>query len=168
MNYRHVFHAGNHADVLKHMALTRLLSALNRKQKPYRIIDAHAGAGLYALDGMEAGKTREWEGGIGKLAAPFAPEIEALLVPYRQIIAALNPDAALRRYPGSPEVAARLMRASDRMIANELHPEDGDALARHFARDRRVKVMQLDAGICVKANSPPPERRGLIPHRSAL
>ncbi len=162
MNYRHAFHAGNHADVLKHVVLTRLLVHLNKKQKPYRVIDAHAGIGIYALDGIEAGKTGEWQGGIGKMAAPFAPEIEALLAPYRQIIASLNPDGDLRRYPGSPEIAARLMRDGDRLIANELHPEDVEALAQHFARDRRVKIMQLDAGICVKANSPPPERRGLI------
>ena len=162
MNYRHAYHAGNHADVLKHIVLTRLLAHLNKKDKPYRVIDAHAGIGLYDLGGAEAGKTREWEGGIGKLAAPFAPGIEALLEPYRQIIAGLNPDGGLRRYPGSPEIAARLMREADRLIANELHPEDGALLAAHFRRDRRVKVLALDAGTCVKANLPPPERRGLV------
>jgi 23S rRNA (adenine2030-N6)-methyltransferase len=162
MNYRHAFHAGNHADVLKHVVLTRLLAYLNRKEKPYRVIDAHGGIGVYALDGVEAGKTLEWEGGIGKMAAPFAPEVEALLEPYRHVIAALNWDGALRSYPGSPEIAARMMRDADRLIANELHPEDKALLAAHFRRDRRVTVTELDAETCVKAYLPPPERRGLI------
>jgi 23S rRNA (adenine2030-N6)-methyltransferase len=162
MNYRHVFHAGNHGDVLKHIVLTRLLAALNRKEKPYRVIDAYAGAGLYALDSLEAGKTREWEGGIGKLAAPFASDVEALLAPYRQILAALNPDGGLRLYPGSPEIALRMMRAGDRLVANELHPEDGASLAAHVVEDRRVQVTQLDAAHCVKGALPPPERRGLV------
>ena len=79
MNYRHAFHAGNHGDVLKHVVLTRLFQHLNRKDKPYRVVDAYAGAGIYALDGVEAGKTGEWQSGIGKLAEPFAPEIEPVL-----------------------------------------------------------------------------------------
>jgi 23S rRNA (adenine2030-N6)-methyltransferase len=162
MNYRHAFHAGNHADVLKHVILARLLVHLNRKDKPYRVIDAHAGIGLYALDGVEAEKTGEWRGGIGKLAAPFAPEVEALLAPYREVIAALNWDGAMRSYPGSPEIAARMMRDGDRLVANELHPEDNALLAAHFRRDRRVQVTELDAGTCVKATLPPPERRGLV------
>jgi 23S rRNA (adenine2030-N6)-methyltransferase len=162
MNYRHAYHAGNHADVLKHIVLTRVLAALNRKDKPYRVIDAHAGSGVYALDGVEAGKTREWEGGIGKLAEPFAPEVELLLAPYRHILASLNPGGGPRLYPGSPEIAARMMRAGDRLIANELHPEEAARLAGHFHSDKRVKVLGLDAGTCVKASLPPPERRGLI------
>jgi 23S rRNA (adenine2030-N6)-methyltransferase len=162
MNYRHAFHAGNHADVLKHVILTRLLTHLNKKDKPYRVVDAHAGIGVYALDGIEAGKTREWEGGIGKLSAPFAPEVEALLAPYRGIVEALNWDGAMRHYPGSPEIAARMMRDGDRMIANDLHSEDSATLAVQFRRDRRVAVTNLDAETCVKAHLPPPERRGLI------
>jgi 23S rRNA (adenine2030-N6)-methyltransferase len=162
MNYRHAFHAGNHADVLKHVILTRLLAHLTRKTKPYRVIDAHAGVGSYVLDGIEAGKTREWEGGIGKMAAPFTPEIEALLAPYRDIIAMVNPGGVMRVYPGSPEIAAYSMRDTDRMIANELHPEDAKRLAQLFRGDERVKVMRLDAETCVKAVLPPPERRGLI------
>jgi 23S rRNA (adenine2030-N6)-methyltransferase len=162
MNYRHAFHAGNHGDVLKHVVLARLFAALNRKDKPYRVIDAYAGVGVYALDGVEAGKTGEWEGGVGKMAAPFADEVEALLAPWRQVIAGLNPDGGMRLYPGSPEIAARLMRAGDRLIVNELHPEDAALLAENYRRDRRVQVDQLDAETCVKANLPPPERRGLV------
>jgi 23S rRNA (adenine2030-N6)-methyltransferase len=162
MNYRHAYHAGNHADVLKHIVLTRLLVHLNRKERPYRVIDAHAGTGLYALDGVEAGKTREWEGGVGKMAAPFTPEIEALLAPWREGLAALNSEGGLRYYPGSPEIASRMMRSGDRMTANELHPEDSETLAAHFRRDRRVQVTRMDAESCVKAMLPPPERRGLV------
>lgn len=162
MNYRHAYHAGNHADVLKHAVLARLIVHMQKKDKPFRIIDAHAGIGLYDLAGIEAGKTGEWEGGIGKLAAPFAPEIEQLLAPYRAVIAALNPQGGLRFYPGSPELALRLMRANDRLIANELHPQDAVALERQYLHDPRCDVTAMDAETCLKAKLPPPERRGLI------
>jgi 23S rRNA (adenine2030-N6)-methyltransferase len=162
MNYRHAYHAGNHADVLKHAVLARVIEHLKKKEKPFRLIDAQAGAGAYGLDGIEAAKTLEWQGGIGKMAEPFAPEIEALLKPYRATIAALNPVGELLRYPGSPEVAARLMRQQDRLVANELHPDDNAALERQFPRDANVTVTMLDAEACVKSNLPPPERRGLI------
>ena len=162
MNYRHAYHAGNHADVLKHVVLARVMEAMKRKDKPFRVIDAHAGIGIYDLGGIEAGKTGEWEGGIGKLAAPLSAEAEALLAPYRAVIAAMNPQGGVRLYPGSPELALRLMRESDRMIANELHPEDAVALERHFIRDPRVEITSMDAETCLKARLPPPERRGVI------
>lgn len=162
MNYRHAYHAGNHADVLKHAVLARVIEHLKKKEKPFRVIDAHAGVGLYDLSGIEAGKTAEWEGGIGRLAEPLAPAAEALLAPYRAVIAALNPQGGVRLYPGSPELALRLMRGSDRMIANELHPQDAIALERHFIRDPRVDVTSMDAETCLKARLPPPERRGVI------
>lgn len=162
MNYRHAYHAGNHADVLKHIVLARVLDHMKKKDKPFRVIDAHAGIGLYDLGGIEAGKTGEWEGGIGKLATPFTPEIEALIRPYREVIAALNGGPGLRLYPGSPELAVRLMRIQDRLVANELHPQDAITLERHFIRDVRVDVTSMDAEICIKAKLPPPERRGVI------
>ena len=162
MNYRHAYHAGNHADVLKHAVLARLLEHMKKKDKPFRVIDAHAGIGVYDLSGIEAGKTGEWEGGIGKLAEPFAPGVEALLAPYRAVIAALNPQGGLRYYPGSPELALRLMRPQDRLIANELHPQDAVALEREYLRDQRCDVTSMDAETCLKAKLPPPERRGLI------
>lgn len=162
MNYRHAYHAGNHADVLKHIVLARLIEHLKKKDKPFRVIDAHAGIGLYDLHGIEAGKTGEWEGGVGKMAAPFTDEIEALLVPWRSVIAALNPAGGLRYYPGSPELAARLMRPSDRLLANELHPEDAMELERQVIGDDRVEVTALDADVCIKSHLPPPERRGLV------
>ncbi len=162
MNYRHAYHAGNHADVLKHVLLARVMEHMKKKAKPFRVIDAHAGIGVYDLAGIEAGKTGEWEGGIGKLAEPFAPDIEALLEPYRAVIAALNPGGGVRIYPGSPELALRLMRANDRLIANELHPQDAIALERHYIHDQRVDVTSMDAETCLKAKLPPPERRGII------
>lgn len=162
MNYRHAYHAGNHADVLKHIVMARIIEHLKRKDKPFRILDAHAGVALYDLQGVEAGKTREWEGGIGRLAEPLAAEAEALLSPYRGVIAALNPQGSLRLYPGSPEIALRLMRPQDRLLVNELHPEDVMALERHVGRDDRVAVTAMDAETFVKAHLPPPERRGLI------
>ncbi len=162
MNYRHAYHAGNHADVLKHVVLARLMEHMKKKDKPFRVIDAHAGIGLYDLAGIEAGKTGEWEGGIGKLAQPFSAEIEALLAPYRAVIAALNPQGGLRYYPGSPELALRLMRANDRLVANELHPEDAIALEQQYLYDPRCEVTALDAETCLKAKLPPPERRGVI------
>ncbi len=162
MNYRHAYHAGNHADVLKHAVLARLIEHMKKKDKPFRIIDAHAGVGIYDLAGTEAGKTGEWEGGIGKLAEPFAADIEALLAPYRAVIAALNPQGGLRFYPGSPELSLRLMRGSDRLIANELHPLDAVALERQYIHDPRADVTSMDAETCLKAKLPPPERRGMI------
>ena len=162
MNYRHAYHAGNHADVLKHAVLARLIVHMKKKDKPFRVIDAHAGIGLYDLEGLEAGKTGEWQGGIGKLAAPFAPGVEDLLASYRAVLAALNPQGGLRYYPGSPELALRLMRGEDRLVANELHPADALALEAIVLRDPRAEVTALDAETCLKAKLPPPERRGVI------
>ena len=105
MNYRHAYHAGNHADVLKHIVLTRVLEHMKKKDKPFRIIDAHAGAGLYDLSGIEAGKTGEWEGGIGKMRGVFTPEVETLIAPYRGVIDELNSGGVMSTYPGSPEIA---------------------------------------------------------------
>lgn len=162
MNYRHAYHAGNHADVLKHIVLVRLIEHMKKKAKPFRVIDAHAGIGLYDLTGIEAGKTGEWQGGIGKMQGAFIPEVEALISPYRGVIGELNSGGTLSTYPGSPELALRLMRAGDSMIANELHPDDAMTLERHVTGDRRVKVTAVDADICIKTNLPPPEKRGVI------
>ncbi len=161
MNYRHAFHAGNHADVLKHAVLARLFEHLKKKDKGFRFVDAHAGVGVYDLQGIEAFKTAEWQGGIGKLAQPFSSDVEALLAPYRQVIAALN-DGGVKFYPGSPELAVRLMRAHDSIVLNELHPEDFAAAERRYANDKRVCLTALDAEVAIKAQLPPPERRGLI------
>lgn len=159
MNYRHAYHAGNHADVLKHIVLARVLERLAAKDKPLRVLDAHAGTGVYDLEGVEAGKTLEWRGGIGRLAEPFAADVEALIAGYRRVVGTLLTD---RRYPGSPWIAAELTRPQDRLVFNELHGEDHATLAAQFMSDRRVTVTAVDAAVCIKANLPPPERRGLI------
>jgi 23S rRNA (adenine2030-N6)-methyltransferase len=162
MNYRHAFHAGNHADVLKHIVMARIIEHLKRKEAPFRVFDAHAGIGVYALDGVEAGKTREWEGGIAKMGDAFAPEVEALLAPYRSVIVGLNPEGGILRCPGSPEVISRLVRKQDRFTLNELHPADYDTMKERYYNDLRASITGIDATVLMKANLPPPERRGLV------
>lgn len=166
MNYRHAYHAGNFADVLKHVVLSLSLVHMAKKAAPFRVIDTHAGIGMYDLAGEEAGKTGEWRGGIGRLLGPDADPLPAaaaeLMKPYLGAVGALNPDGVLRRYPGSPCLALALMREGDRLVANELHPEDAATLRRTLARDRRAKVLELDGWLALKAQLPPKERRGVI------
>jgi 23S rRNA (adenine2030-N6)-methyltransferase len=163
MNYRHAYHAGNHADVLKHVVLARVLLYLLQKDKPLAVLDAHAGIGRYDLKGAEAYKTGEWKDGIGKLLAEPLPEnVRTLLAIYLNIIHDLNPDGSLRIYPGSPEIIARLLRRSDRIILNELHPADADTLAARYAADKRVRVTRVDAGQAARAELPFAERRGVV------
>lgn len=160
MNYRHAFHAGNHADVLKHAVLCRLLGLLTRKDKPLACLDSHAGVGLYDLLGPQASKTDEWREGIGRLwLAEGLPEI---LADYRELVRALNPDGALRYYPGSPEIARRLTRAGDRVLLNEKHPEDAAQLKDNMAGERRVKVQQADGWLMPRALLPVAEKRALL------
>ena len=163
MNYRHAYHAGNHADVLKHIILARVLDYLRQKEKPFAVLDAHAGIGRYDLKGAEAFKTGEWKDGIGKLLAePLPPEVRVLLQHYLNMIHDLNPDGVLRTYPGSPEVIVRLLRREDRIFLNELHTQDADVLAARYSGDKRVRVSRLDAAVAVKAELPFTERRGLV------
>jgi 23S rRNA (adenine2030-N6)-methyltransferase len=163
MNYRHAFHAGNHGDVLKHVVLTRVLSYMTAKDSPLAVLDAHAGIGRYDLTGIEAIKTGEWRGGIGALLqAEHGVEVSSLLKPYLDIVRGLNPDGALRCYPGSPEVANLLLRPTDRLLLNELHPEDYETLAARYAGRLNVKVSSVDAIAAVKAALPFHERRGVV------
>ena len=162
MNYRHAYHAGNHADVLKHAVFARALERLCAKDKPLAVLDAHAGIGAYDLRGEAASKTGEWTGGIGLMTAKFAPEVEAVLAPYRRVVAALNPTGDLRFYPGSPEITLQLIRLGDRLIANELHREDAASLALNFHGERRLNITTMDALAVVKQQLPFRERRGLV------
>lgn len=160
MNYRHAYHAGNFADVFKHALLAMCLEHLKGKDKPFFVLDTHAGVGLYDLAGVEAGKTGEWLGGIARVMdAPDAPQD---LAPYLDVVRGLNPDGGLRYYPGSPWVTRALARDNDRIALCELHPADSAALAENMRRDRRVKVHPRDGYGAVKAMLPPPERRGLV------
>lgn len=169
MNYRHAFHAGNFADVLKHAILSLVIEHLKQKPAAFRVIDTHAGTGVYDLSGSEAQRTGEWQTGIGRLLGGDLPdEIDDILRPYLDTVRAENQGndpqspSALIRYPGSPAIARRLLRRGDQLVANELHPGDTAALARHFAGDPQTKVLALDGWVALKALLPPKERRGLV------
>ncbi len=162
MNYRHAFHAGNHADVLKHLVLARVLAYLRLKDKPFRALDAFAGLGFYDLGGDEARRTGEWHDGWGRLAAPFADPVEALLAPYREAVAATRARHGATSYPGSPAVIREFLRPGDRGVFVELHPADAAVLRERYNADSRTKVMHLDGWTAINAQIPPPERRGLV------
>lgn len=162
MNYRHAFHAGNFADVMKHVVLVRLLAYLLRKPAPFRYIDTHAGLGLYDLAGDEATRTGEWRGGVGLMEAPFAPEVEELLAPWRQVVEAVRTRYGPDTYPGSPGIAREVLRPTDRAIFVEKHPEDHAQLARRFGRLAHVKALHLDGWLSLRGFIPPKERRGLV------
>jgi 23S rRNA (adenine2030-N6)-methyltransferase len=162
MNYRHAFHAGNHADVLKHLVLTRVLAHLTLKDKPFRALDAFAGLGIYDLAADEAARTGEWRDGWGRLAEPFPAPVEALLAPYRSGVAAVRARHGDTAYPGSPALIREALRPGDRGVFVELHPADAAALRAHYERDARTKVLHLDGWTAVNAQIPPPERRGLV------
>lgn len=162
MNYRHAFHAGNFADVMKHALLARIIAHLRRKPTPFRVIDTHAGIGVYDLNSPEAGRTGEWHDGVARLDASLSQPVEELLAPYRAALASARERHGAAAYPGSPLLAALLSRRIDRVVAVEAHPADGDALAGTFAGERRVKVLRLDGLMALRSLIPPPERRGLV------
>ena len=163
MNYRHAFHAGNFADVVKHAVLARILIHLGEKPQPFRVIDTHAGAGLYDLAGPDATRTGEWHAGIGRLVGASLPSpAQALLTPYLDAVAKLNPGGELRQYPGSPSIALSLMRAQDRLIACELEPGAAAALRSNLHTDMRAKAIAIDGFTALNAYVPPKERRGLV------
>lgn len=163
MNYRHVYHAGNFADVLKHAVLVHIIEYMKRKAAPFRVMDTHAGTGGYDLACDQAVKTAEWREGIGRLYnAALTPRLGALIGPYLDVVRAENRGGALKVYPGSPAVARRLLRPGDILAVNELHPDDSADLKRFFAGDPQVKVLELDAWVTVKSLLPPRERRGVV------
>lgn len=163
MNYRHAFHAGNFADVLKHILLTRVLVHLREKPSPFRVIDTHAGLGFYDLSSSEAGRTGEWRTGIGRLLAHRGSDaVEALLAPYRDAIMRVRQFHGATAYPGSPEIARGLLRGEDRLLLVEKHPVDAQRARENFSFDGRVKLIERDAYESLNALLPPKERRGLI------
>ncbi len=167
MNYRHGFHAGNFADVLKHLVLCELLRLLASKDKKLFVLDTHAGAGSYDLGGQMAARTGEAEAGIARLLAAPKAGMPAAVARYLAAVSAYDrkfgpPAAALRRYPGSPRLIRGIMRATDRFVACELHPQDALSLRREFAGDPSVEIKQADGYHAVKAMLPPPERRALV------
>lgn len=167
MNYRHGFHAGNFADVLKHLVLCELVRLLTSKDKKLFLLDTHAGAGGYDLAGQMAARTGEAEAGITRLLAAPRAGMPAPVARYLSAVAAYDrkfgpAGGSLRRYPGSPRLIRGTMRATDRFVACELHPQDALSLKREFAGDPSVEVKQTDGYHAVKAMLPPPERRALV------
>jgi len=163
VNYRHAFHAGSFADVFKHAVLCRILHHLRGKPGAFRVIDTHAGAGLYDLASGEASRGGEWHEGIERLLAATLPKDTAeLLAPYLDVIGALNERGRLRVYPGSPAIARAWLRPQDRLIACEVEPQAASALARHMRGDSRIKTLTVDGWTAFGAYVPPPERRGLL------
>jgi 23S rRNA (adenine2030-N6)-methyltransferase len=162
MNYRHAFHAGNFGDVLKHVVLVALLERLAQKDKPFFFLDTHAGRGRYDLDGEAARKSGEGAAGIRKLAS--AQDLPPLLARYLGLVRGFDPANAdrIRFYPGSPWIAAMLMRPTDRGALCELAPMEAENLRRELARDSRFAVHLRDGYEALKALLPPRERRGLV------
>lgn len=174
-SYRHAFHAGNHADVLKHVVTIQLLRYLTQKEAACMFIDTHAGAGVYALDSSFAAKNAEFDTGIGRLWD--RKDLPPVLADYLALIKSLNPSGKLRYYPGSPYCADKVLREQDRLRLFELHPADSKLLAENFrkveahaaaqgqrplSRGKRVMIQKADGFTGLRALLPPPSRRGLI------
>src|SRR6478736_289961 len=163
MNYRHAFHAGNFADVIKHIVLARIITYLHDKPGAFRVIDTHAGAGLYDLESDEARRSGEWLTGIARLMqARLSNDAVALAKPYLDIVRAYNPKGELKAYPGSPLITRGLLRPQDRLVACELEPKARKALIGVLRRDTQARVVDLDGWTALPAFVPPKERRGLV------
>lgn len=163
MQYRHIHHAGNFADVLKHAALSRVVFHLQSSDDAIRVVDTRAGAGLYDLSSQDADNSGEWQSGIERLLRAQLPEEAGrLLEPYLSVIRTLNPDNGISRYPGSPKLVRALFRNQDRLSAIELHPQDGKSLRELFDGDHQTRVTRLDGRLALGAHLPPKERRGVV------
>jgi 23S rRNA (adenine2030-N6)-methyltransferase len=163
MNYRHAFHAGSFADVIKHIVLVRMLTYLQEKPAAFRVIDTHAGAGVYDLTSEEARRGGEWLTGIARIMqARFSEKTEPLLKPYLDIVRAFNPKAELVAYPGSPLIARALLRPQDRLTACEVEPKARKRLIESLRRDTQARVVDLNGWMALPAFVPPNERRGLV------
>jgi len=158
--YRHAFHAGNHADVLKHVVLTLVLRHMNLKDKPYRLVDTHAGAGGYSLEGRYAQKKGEFEQGIARLWS--RDDLPEPVADYVARVREFNPDGRLTRYPGSPEFASMLLRPQDQLRLFELHPSDHRILESRFGAARHVEVKNADGFDGLKGQLPPSTRRAAV------
>ena len=172
--YRHAFHAGNHADALKHTVLALVLRYMNQKDKPYRLVDTHAGAGGYSLEGRYAQKKGEYEEGIGRLWAMDFDQRQAMpaaVADYVELVRQFNPGGdqpagkvavQLEQYPGSPAIARSLLRPQDQMRLFELHPTDFRILESYMAEQRGAEVRQLDGFDSLKGQVPPSSRRAVV------
>jgi 23S rRNA (adenine2030-N6)-methyltransferase len=163
MNYRHAFHAGGFADVIKHIVLVRILTYLQDKPAAFRVIDTHAGAGVYDLASDEARRGGEWLTGIARIMqARFSETTAPLVKPYLDIVRAFNPQRELKAYPGSPLIARALLRPQDRLTACEVEPKARKRLIEALRRDTQARVVDLDGWLALPAFVPPNERRGLV------
>ena len=161
LSYRHIYHAGNFADVVKHVVLVALLQAITRKPTPCYVHDSHAGCGIYALDSREAQRTREYDDGIGRIWQ--YQDVPPVIAQYLEIVREWNPGlAAPRYYPGSPAIAQAMLRRQDRLVLTELHPQDYAELVKQFHGERRIHIHKQDAYQGLKAFIPPLEKRGLV------
>ncbi|HGD3319687.1 TPA: 23S rRNA (adenine(2030)-N(6))-methyltransferase RlmJ [Proteus mirabilis] len=158
LSYRHSFHAGNHADVLKHIVQTLIIESLKEKEKPFLYLDTHAGAGRYQLTNAHATRTGEYLEGIARLWQQ--EEVPELILPYLEAVGSLNTSDELRYYSGSPLLAAKLLREQDLLMLTELHPTDFPLLRTEFSRDKRVRVCREDGFGQLKSKLPPASRRG--------
>ena len=158
LSYRHSFHAGNHAGVLKHIVQTLIIESLKEKEKPFLYLDTHAGAGRYQLTNAHATRTGEYLEGIARLWQQ--EEVPELILPYLEAVGSLNTSDELRYYPGSPLLAAKLLREQDLLMLTELHPTDFPLLRTEFSRDKRVRVCREDGFGQLKSKLPPVSRRG--------
>ncbi|MEC5343298.1 23S rRNA (adenine(2030)-N(6))-methyltransferase RlmJ [Brenneria populi] len=160
LSYRHSFHAGNHADVVKHTVQSLIVTALKEKEKPFLYLDTHAGAGRYQLSGEHAERTGEYLDGIAKIWQ--RDDLPAELEPYMQAVRAYNHNGQLRYYPGSPLIARQLLREQDKIHLTELHPSDFPLLRNEFQKDARARVLREDGYQQLKSQLPPLSRRGFI------
>ncbi|MFQ1012002.1 23S rRNA (adenine(2030)-N(6))-methyltransferase RlmJ [Gilliamella apicola] len=160
LSYRHSYHAGNHADVLKHIVLTLCINALKEKEKPFLYLDTHSGAGRYLLKSEHSEKTGEYLSGINLLWQQ--PNIPELLNTYLSVIKRYNPFSELKYYPGSPLIAKQLLRQQDKLNLTELHPTDYPLLRQEFSKDKRAKVLREDGFAQLKSKLPHEFRRGII------
>jgi len=159
MNYRHAFHAGNFADVFKHILLARMIKYMQRKDKGFRVYDTHSGLGMYDLSSEEAQKTGEWTDGVDKVLKATPPkEVGRLITDWESAVEA----AGEQKYPGSPFLAHHLLRKQDRLSLYELHPEDHDILANNFANDYQTRVNHMDGWMAPNSQIPPKEARGIM------
>ncbi|MEO0542834.1 MAG: 23S rRNA (adenine(2030)-N(6))-methyltransferase RlmJ [Pseudomonadota bacterium] len=165
MNYRHVYHAGNFADVVKHIILTRVIAYMQRKEAGFMMLDTHAGIGRYDLASEQAQKTGEADMGIKRyfaLEMPSDDHLDSLLSAYDNIVKALNAGGKVTVAPGSPEILSRMRRPQDRCVFNELHPADSETLEANYQREKKTEVTRINAWTVLRAKLPPHERRGLI------
>ncbi|WP_392565862.1 23S rRNA (adenine(2030)-N(6))-methyltransferase RlmJ [Utexia brackfieldae] len=160
LSYRHSYHAGNHADVLKHVVLSLCIEYLKEKEKPFIYLDTHAGAGRYLLQGEHAEKTGEYLSGINRVWQQA--EIPDLLAPYMKVLGYYNRNVQLKYYPGSPLIAKQLLRDEDKLHLTELHSADYQLLRHEFLKDKRTKVLKEDGFHQLKSQLPPLQRRGIV------